>query len=435
MNFFNLILQLSGFPIKKAKKQWQQIQSVAEEEYANFIIQKKKEIVAYHLSNNSFYKNFIGDKDISQWEQIPILQKKDLQIPLEKRLSNSYNLKNTLQGRTSGSSGIPLHYAKDKLCHALTWAGIMNCFGWYGIDFNTSYQARFYGIPLSKWAYKKEQLKDWLANRHRFPIFDLSDKKLQEFLLVFRKKKFNFINGHTSSVVLFAKFLKKEGIILKEVCPTLQHCIVTCEMLFEDDKLLLQEQLAVPIINEYGTSELGLMAFTNIKGEFQLNSELVFIEIVDDDGKSLPNGTPGKILVTMLYNKAHPFIRYDVGDIGIISKDSTYKKPILKELLGRTNDIAHLANGTTVPGITFYYVAKTGLGINSPIKEFIIEQNTLDTFTLIYACDRDLNAKEIQLLDNALYTYLKVNVILKTKRVAIMNRTHRGKLKQFVSKL
>ena len=435
LNFFDFTLQLSGFPIKEAKKQLQQIQSVAEGDYKEFILQKKKEIVSYHLSQNPFYKNFIGNRDISDWENIPILQKKDLQIPLKKRLSHSFSLKNTLHGRTSGSSGVPLHYAKDKLCHAYTWAGIMNRFGWYGIDFNTSYQARFYGIPLGKWAYKKEQLKDWLAQRHRFPIFDLSEQKLKEFLSVFRKKKFHFINGHTSSIVLFAKFLKKEGLILKEVCPTLEHCMVTSEMLFDDDKKLLQEQLGIPIINEYGASELDLLAFTNPGGEFQMNSELAFIEVVDDHGKQLPNGTPGKIVVTMLHNKAHPFIRYEVGDIGVLSEKSTPKKPILKELLGRTNDNAHLPKGTIVPGHTFYYVTKTALGIDSPVKEFIVEQNTLNTFTLVYVSDRDLDSQEIQSLNDALYTYLKTKVILRTQKVAVMDRTQRGKLKQFVSKL
>jgi len=55
-------------------------------------------------------------------------------------------------------------------------------FGWFGIDFNHSYQARFYGIPMDFIGYQKEHLKDFLTDRFRFPVFDLSDAVLEKFL-------------------------------------------------------------------------------------------------------------------------------------------------------------------------------------------------------------------------------------------------------------
>ena len=76
------------------------------------------------------------------------------------------------------------------------------------------------------------------------------------FLKHFRTKKFDYINGYTSSIVLFAKFLQKRNIILSAICPTLKVCMVTSEMLFEDDKILLEKQFGIPIVNEYCASEL-----------------------------------------------------------------------------------------------------------------------------------------------------------------------------------
>ena len=64
---------------------------------------------------------------------------------------------------------------------------------------------RFYGIPLDTIGYYKERLKDFLSKRYRFPIFDLSDKKLDKVLNHFKTKKFDYINGYTSSIVLFGK--------------------------------------------------------------------------------------------------------------------------------------------------------------------------------------------------------------------------------------
>ena len=100
-----------------------------------------------------------------------------------------FPLKNVYVNKTSGSSGDPFIFAKDKFSHALTWANIINRFGWHGIDFNSSYQARFYGIPLDFIGNRKERFKDFLSNRFRFSIFDLSDEILEEFFDKIRNKK------------------------------------------------------------------------------------------------------------------------------------------------------------------------------------------------------------------------------------------------------
>ena len=63
------------------------------------------------------------------------MTKKDFQQPLNQRLSKGFTTKNVYVNKTSGSSGDPFVFAKDKYCHALTWANIINRFGWYGMFF------------------------------------------------------------------------------------------------------------------------------------------------------------------------------------------------------------------------------------------------------------------------------------------------------------
>lgn len=66
---------------------------------------------------------------------------------------------------------------------------------------------------------KKERFKDFLGSRFRFTIFDLSDEILERFLKHFQRKKFDYINGYTSSIVLFAKFLQKKKHHFKRYLP------------------------------------------------------------------------------------------------------------------------------------------------------------------------------------------------------------------------
>ena len=430
---FDLTLQLNGFPIQEAKAELRKIIAFTESEHKVFVNHKKKEIVDFHLQNNPFYKELVGTTVNLNWEDLPVLTKSNLQKTLLERLSKGYRASNSYINKTSGSSGTPFIFAKDKYCHALTWASNRYRFGWYGIDFNSSYQARFYGIPMDFIGNKKERFKDFLSHRYRFSIFDLSDAILEKMLKKFQCKKFDYINGYTSSIVLFAKFLQKKNIILTTICPTLKVCMVTSEMLFEDDKMLLEKQFGVPIVNEYGASELDLIAFQNMEGEWQVNSETLFVEILDDFNKPVLNGASGRIVITSLYNKAHPFIRYDIGDIGILDEKSTLQKPILKKLIGRTNDVAILPSGKIAPGLTFYYVTKSIIEDDGNVKEFVIKQTKIDTFEIEYVSETELNMAQIKKIEEAIELYLEPNLLFNFIRKKTLDRSNRGKLKQFTS--
>lgn len=433
IRFFDWSLRMNGFPMKEAKAEFNTIIFLSESDHQQFTENKKREIVEYHLQNNTYYRNFVGKDAIENWSDIPVMTKKNFQKPLVERLSKDYHEKMVFKNKTSGSSGDPFIFAKDKYAHAITWASIIYRFGWYGVDFNESYQARFYGIPLDFLGYVKERIKDFLGKRYRFSIFDLSDKVLENVLKKFEQKKFNYINGYTSSIVLFAKFLQQKNIILSQVCPTLKVCMVTSEMLFEEDKVLMEKQFGIPVVNEYGASELDLIAFQNPNDEWQVNAETLFVEIVDENHQSLPYGQEGKVVITSLYNKAHPFIRYDIGDIGILDERSTLQKPLLKKLIGRTNDIAILPSGKKSPGLTFYYVTKSIIEDDGNVKEFIIRQLQMNIFEIDYVSEIELSTLQIKKIEDAIALYLESGLHFTFNRKKSLQRTARGKLKQFQS--
>lgn len=435
MNWFSLSLQLNRFPIKKARAVLEDIKQIPHEKYAGYVEGKKQGIIEYHLKNTSFYRDFFGRSCYSTWNEVPIMKKSHLQRPLEERLSRKFKPKNVHISQTSGSSGHPFVFAKDRFCHALSWAEFIDRYQWFGIDLDQSVQARFYGIPLDRIGYFRERIKDRFGFRYRFPIFNLNEEKMEEFLLDFQKKNFDYINGYTSSIVLFAKFLQKKGINLKEVCPNLKLCIVTSEMFFEEDRKLLEVQFGVPVVNEYGASELGLLAFENQKNEWVFNSETMYVEILDEKGKALPHGEEGRIIITSLYNKAHPFIRYDIGDTGTLDPASSLKKPVLKHLVGRTNDVAILPSGKVVPGLTFYYVTKSVIENDQQVKEFIVQQTKTNTFKIIYVAEQELNHTQMRKIRESMEKYLEKGLDLEFRHKSMLNRSKRGKLRQFESLL
>ena len=236
-------------------------------------------------------------------------------------------------------------------------------------------------------------------------------------------------------MVQFAKYLQRKNIILKEICPSLNVCIVTSEMLFEEDKKLMETQFGVPVVNEYGASELDLIALENPFGEWQVNSETLFVEVLDKNNNILPYGEEGRLVITSLYNKSQPFIRYAIGDFGVLSKKSTLKKPILEKLIGRTNDIAVLPSGKKAAGLTFYYITKSIIEDGGSVKEFVIEQLKLDTFKIIYVSSDELSEEKIHKITVEMENYLEKGLQINFERQEKLIRSKSGKLKQFSSYL
>ena len=435
MRLFDFSLRFNGYNITEAKSTLAALHAKTDAQFEEFVQHQKQSIVSHHLTENPFYRSLVGSVHVQDWNSIPVMTKRDLQKPLDDRLSRGFSRKDVYVNKTSGSSGDPFIFAKDKWSHALTWAVIMNRFSWYNIDFNTSKQARFYGIPLDKKGYYKERLKDWFSHRYRFSVFDLSDAAFHRCVITFKKTPFQYINGYTSAIVQFAKYLERENIVLRKICPSLQVCIVTSEMLYDSDKALMETWFGVPVVNEYGASELDLIAFQNIQGEWQLNSETLFIEIVDEHNKALPYGEEGRVVITSLFNKAHPFIRYDIGDIGVISKNSSMRKPLLESLVGRTNDIARLPSGKKAAGLTFYYITKSIIEDDGNVKEFIIEQLSISHFKVSYVSTNELSNTKISVIKKEMENYLESGIDITFERLAVLERSSSGKLKQFKSHL
>ena len=79
MNWFKISLQLNKFPINRAQKLLREIQDIPELNFEDYVNNRRKAIVNYHLSYNSFYKNFFGNTDFETWEKVPVMQKSNLQ--------------------------------------------------------------------------------------------------------------------------------------------------------------------------------------------------------------------------------------------------------------------------------------------------------------------------------------------------------------------
>ena len=192
----------------------------------------------------------------------------------------------------------------------------------------------------------------------------------------------------------------------------------------------------MPVVNEYGASETKLLAFEIEQGEMILGEELSFIEVLKMNEVS-GNNSGGNIIVTDFFNKAMPFIRYNIGDMGVISDqlsaDGKHRK--LEKLLGRENDTIILPSGKQSPGLTFYYISRSILESSGILKEFIIRQTSLDSFIFEIVSDRELHDGEVKVIQEKMDLYLELGLKLEIRRVPKIDRPSSGKIKHFFSEL
>ena len=426
-------MKILGYNFFKAQKNINDYKLLSNDESIEWQRKIKWNIAFFHFTHNDIYKSKVGPIFPDKWDDLPVMEKKDFQNSWNNILTKGFSKKNLYIASTSGSSGTPFFYAKNKFSHSMTWALTADRYAWYNLGLRSK-EARFYGRSIKIKTKIQEKIKDLLMNRILFNVFDLSDNSCEKYLRLFLKNKIKYIYGYTNSLILFANFLKKKDINLKNLCSSLCICITTSEMLSNQDRKTLQNSFGVPIINEYGVSEAGgIVAFENKNNKWELSNETQFIEMIDKQGNILPHKVDGEILITDLYNKVMPFIRYRVGDLGRLSIEDD--KVYLEKLIGRTNDTILLSNGKISPGLTFYYISRSLLESTGIVKEFIIKQTEIDTFVFDIIMDRNFKKTEIKSLEQSLDQHLKPNLTLIINRVDKIIRPVSGKIKHFYSEI
>lgn len=121
--------------------------------------------------------------------------------------------------------------------------------------------------------------------------------------------------GTPRNLLDFMELLRSHGGPLLSV-----RSVVTCgELLVPAVREALTEFFGLPMIDMYAMKEAGTIAVQCEAGSYHIESERLWLEVVDDDGVPLSEGHTGEIVITDLTNRAMPLIRYRTGDFGSLA--------------------------------------------------------------------------------------------------------------------
>lgn len=123
------------------------------------------------------------------------------------------------------------------------------------------------------------------------------------------------------------------------------------EVLTDETRDEIARAFGAVVVDRYAAEETGMLAGECPDGGRHLQSEINLVEIVDDDGKPVPAGVEGHVVVTVLYGYAMPLIRYRIGDQASLSPTPCScgrTLPVLRRVAGRSRDLFRFANGRGV---------------------------------------------------------------------------------------
>ena len=93
---FEIKLRINGYPLSEAKKKLLKIQQIPETRFEDYVSEQRQKIVNYHIRENPMYQSLVGNNSITQWLEVPVMLKSDLQKPLQERLSNGFPKKKVM---------------------------------------------------------------------------------------------------------------------------------------------------------------------------------------------------------------------------------------------------------------------------------------------------------------------------------------------------
>lgn len=141
----------------------------------------------------------------------------------------------------------------------------------------------------------------------------------------------------------------------------------------------MQRAWGITPFNCLGLTETGITAMDCAEHQgLHLFEDLCLYEVVDADNRPVPSGQPGaKVLVTNLYNRAQPIIRFEVSDLVTVVDDpcpcgSTFRRIV--SLDGRSDDILELP-GRAGSVKVFPFLLRSAIGKEESVVEYQITQH------------------------------------------------------------
>ena len=366
---------------------------------------------------------------LADLQKLPLLEKAHIRANSE--LFKADNAQGLARFNTGGSSGQPLIFfiGKQRVSHdvAAKWRATR----WWDVDIGDP-EIVIWGSPIEHSRQDRvKQIRDRILRTQLLPAFEMSPAMLDEFVAEIRRQRPKMLFGYPSALSFIARHAAQRGIRLDDL--GIKVAFVTSEKLYDEQRSLIQSTFGCRVANGYGGRDAGFIAHECPAGNMHLTAEDIIVEIVAPDGRVLPAGEAGEIVVTHLATGDFPFIRYRTGDIGVLDSQLCScgrGLPLLKEIQGRTTDFIIAADGTVMHGLALIYTVRDLPGV----EQFKIIQHSLEVIEVLLVTRSQFDLALCQRIKDDFRRRLGQSVVVQIHLVDAIEPEKSGKYRYVVSR-
>lgn len=381
------------------------------------------ETLQYACDNIDFYKKYKGYGSLTDF---PVVNKNIIRDNEALFLNRCFDKEKLFKQETSGSTGMPFAVYQDPLKRARATADTLYFSKLAKYDLGQ----RLYFSRVWDSATTRSALTCLKQNWKIHDSSNLSEDKIEAFISDLEKDK------SVKSVIIFASTLaaitKYIETKRKSTSAHVESFITLSESLDLTTKRLAKKQFNTTVISRYSNQELGIMAQQDEDSDdFMLNVGSFWFELLDlEEDRPAEPGKPGRIVVTDLFNRSMPLIRYDTGDIGILKNTESGEVPRLLTVEGRRVDFIYSTSGELVSP----YVINTPMHEFQDIAQYQFIQQGEKEYQMLLNLRLGLSdfSREEDML-NMLKSYLGEDAEIKVQYVAEIPVLKSGKRKQVVN--
>ena len=280
-----------------------------------------------------------------------------------------------------------------------------------------------YGPPVTKVFLQKIGF----FRRHYIPLEWSPERQLSEVM----KYKPQIINAYPSVLYLLARSISTD----KAKKLGLKFLLSNSELLTQHVREKLENVFQCKVYDDYSCLEFSAIAFECRMQNLHIASDNVIVEILDEEGNNVPIGDQGRIIITSLNNYSMPYIRYEIGDIGILSKETCScgrNFPILSSIIGRCDDFVVMPSGRLMDPQTVVFQIE----VIPEVKEFRIIQEEDYHITVNIVPEEGTEFSKIKgRIKTALDALFNGVLTIKVNRVLNLERGGTGKHKSVICKI
>ncbi|SEK82985.1 phenylacetate-CoA ligase [Pseudobutyrivibrio ruminis] len=338
---------------------------------ANEILSKHylNEILTYATTFSNYYKEYKNYRSIKDF---PILNKQDLKDHWNDIEIEEYNcMTDNCTKYTSGSTGTPFKMVMDRYKHSRWIAG------------NKVFRANVGVKSHEKTVFISETVQDKkipMERQERDNVYYLSCKYFDDnsLLGLLSYLRDNDIKSLTALASLLDKLahLINEGLAPKWDGELIAIFSVS-EHLKETTRKIIEKYFNCPVYVFYANEENGVLGVEDgTQFGCRANEADFYFEVLKiDSDEPCEEGELGRLIITDLFNKAFPIIRYENGDL-VSMKRNPDGKLYITNIAGRKTDALYTTDGRMV----HYFNSISFLEPYMDIKQFQLIQYSLKKF-------------------------------------------------------